>query len=97
MEDRAKQALAKMALEPQWEARFEPNSYGFRPGRSCQDAVQAIFLSIYKMLYSRILELIHLALTEFLSKRIKNQDLIEILLSPCSLLTIADMCKQLVH
>lgn len=48
MEDRAKQALAKMALEPQWEARFEPNSYGFRPGRSCQDAVQAIFLSIYK-------------------------------------------------
>lgn len=56
-----------------------------------------IFLSIYKMLYSRILELIHLALTEFLSKRIKNQDLIEILLSPCSLLTIADMCKQLVH
>lgn len=30
--DRAKQALAKMALEPEWEAKFEPNSYGFRPG-----------------------------------------------------------------
>ena len=27
---RAQQALGKMALEPEWEARFEPNSYGFR-------------------------------------------------------------------
>ncbi len=35
--DRAKQFLLLMALEPEWEARFEPNSYGFRPGRSCQD------------------------------------------------------------
>lgn len=43
MEDRARQALAKLALEPEWEARFEPNSYGFRPGRSCQDAVEAVF------------------------------------------------------
>ena len=40
--DRAIQALVKLALEPQWEARFEPNSYGFRPGRSCHDAIQAI-------------------------------------------------------
>ena len=30
--DRALQALCKMALEPEWEAKFEPNSYGFRPG-----------------------------------------------------------------
>jgi len=44
--DRAKQMLVKLALEPEWEAKFEPNSYGFRPGRSCQDAIQAIFLSI---------------------------------------------------
>ena len=27
MEDRAKQALVKSALEPEWEARFEPNSF----------------------------------------------------------------------
>jgi RNA-directed DNA polymerase len=46
MADRAAQALAKLALEPEWEAHFEPNSYGFRPGRSCHDAVQAIFQSI---------------------------------------------------
>ena len=31
---------------PEWEARFEPNSYGFRPGRSCLDAIEAIFLAI---------------------------------------------------
>lgn len=43
MYDRALQALVKLALEPEWEARFEPNSYGFRPGRSCHDAVDAIF------------------------------------------------------
>lgn len=44
--DRAKQALAKLALEPQWEAMFEPNSYGFRPGRSAHDAIEAIFLNL---------------------------------------------------
>lgn len=43
MLDRAHQALVKLALEPQWEARFEPNSYGFRPGRSPHDAIEAIF------------------------------------------------------
>ena len=32
MYDRALQALIKLGLEPEWEARFEPNSYGFRPG-----------------------------------------------------------------
>ena len=34
MRDRAKQALLKLAIEPEWEARFESNSHGFRPGRS---------------------------------------------------------------
>lgn len=44
--DRAKQALCKLALEPEWEARFEINSYGSRPGRNCQDAMEAIFTSL---------------------------------------------------
>jgi RNA-directed DNA polymerase len=43
MLDRALQALVKLALEPEWEARFEPNSYGFRPGRSPHDAIESIF------------------------------------------------------
>lgn len=41
--DRSRQALLKLALEPEWEAKFEPNSYGFRPGRSAHDAIEAIF------------------------------------------------------
>ncbi len=41
--DRAMQARVKNALEPQWEARFEPRNYGFRPGRSAHDAIEAIF------------------------------------------------------
>lgn len=47
IKDRAKQALAKFALEPEWEAVFEPNSYGFRPARSCHDAIEAIFLGLH--------------------------------------------------
>jgi RNA-directed DNA polymerase len=46
MHDRATQALVKQALEPEWEAKFEPHSYGFRPGRSCHDAIMAIFNAI---------------------------------------------------
>jgi len=46
MIERSKQALAKAALEPEWEARFEANSYGFRPARSCHDAIDAIYLCI---------------------------------------------------
>jgi RNA-directed DNA polymerase len=45
---RALQALVKLALEPEWEARFEPNSYGFRPGRSVHDASGAICIAIEK-------------------------------------------------
>src|SRR5215211_6941418 len=44
--DRVVQARAKNALEPEWEARFEPKSYGFRPGRGCHDAIEAIFQTV---------------------------------------------------
>jgi RNA-directed DNA polymerase len=43
MKERALQRLVQSVLEPEWEARFEPNSYGFRPGRSYHDAIEAIF------------------------------------------------------
>lgn len=46
VKDRAKQMLVKFALEPEWEAVFEPNSYGFRPGRSHQDAISSVYLSV---------------------------------------------------
>ena len=44
--DRAKQSLVKLALEPEWETKFEANSYGFRPGRSAWDAIGAIYVQI---------------------------------------------------
>jgi RNA-directed DNA polymerase len=44
--DRALQARVVNALEPEWEARFEPRTYGFRPGRGCQDAIAAIYLTV---------------------------------------------------
>ncbi|ERT09445.1 HNH endonuclease family protein [Lyngbya aestuarii BL J] len=43
LHDRALQALVKLGLEPYWEAQFEAESYGFRPGRSAHDAIDAIF------------------------------------------------------
>ena len=41
--DRCHQARVRQALEPQWEARFEARSYGFRPGRGCHDAIGSLF------------------------------------------------------
>jgi RNA-directed DNA polymerase len=41
--DRVRQAQVVGALEPEWETRFEPRSYGFRPGRGCHDAIEAIY------------------------------------------------------
>ncbi len=46
MRDRAAQALVKAVLEPEWEVKFEGHSYGFRPGRSAHDAIEAIFNQI---------------------------------------------------
>jgi len=43
--DRCHQGRVRNGLEAEWEARFEPKSYGFRPGRSCQDAIAAIYLT----------------------------------------------------
>ncbi|HSF76203.1 MAG TPA: group II intron reverse transcriptase/maturase [Microcoleus sp.] len=43
VKDRCLQAMVKNALEPEWEAKFEGTSYGFRPGRSCHDAIEKIF------------------------------------------------------
>lgn len=44
--DRCHQARVRNALEPEWEARFEPRSYGFRPGRSCADAIGALYSTL---------------------------------------------------
>lgn len=46
IEDQAKQMLVYLALCPQWEAYFEENNFGFRPGRSVMDAIEAVWLGL---------------------------------------------------
>lgn len=46
VKDRCMQALVKLALEPEWESRFEANSYGFRPGRCTMDAITAVHTTL---------------------------------------------------
>ena len=46
--DRVAQAIIKNALEPSWEVRFENNSFGFRPGRGCHDAIEGCFYRFRK-------------------------------------------------
>jgi RNA-directed DNA polymerase len=48
MYDRAQQALYKMALAPVAETTADKNSYGFREGRSCADAIEAGFNALSK-------------------------------------------------
>jgi len=44
--DRCHQGRVRNALEPEWEARFEPRSYGFRPGRGCHDAIESLYITL---------------------------------------------------
>jgi RNA-directed DNA polymerase len=40
--DRIVQSALRHVLEPIWEAKFATQSYGFRPGRSCKDALRRV-------------------------------------------------------
>ena len=42
VKDRIAQTAVKLAIEPIFEAAFHPMSYGFRPGRSCRDALREV-------------------------------------------------------
>jgi RNA-directed DNA polymerase len=48
IKDRVVQGVVKTAIEPQFEANFEPNSYGFRPAHSTHDAIGDIYNSLNK-------------------------------------------------
>ncbi|MGC0422718.1 group II intron reverse transcriptase/maturase [Embleya sp. AB8] len=52
--DRVLQSRVKNALEPEWEARFEPRSYGFRAGRGCHDAIEAIYNTVGQKRATRV-------------------------------------------
>jgi len=40
--DRVVQTALRMVIEPIFENRFHPHSYGFRPGRGCKDALRHV-------------------------------------------------------
>ena len=46
IKDRIYQEVIRMALEPEWEAKFEATSYGFRPSRRQHDAIRRIHYNI---------------------------------------------------
>ena len=52
--DRCHQQRVRHALEPEWEARFEPRSYGFRPGRGCHDAIAVIYNACKGLMARRV-------------------------------------------
>ncbi|AFZ19046.1 Retron-type reverse transcriptase [Allocoleopsis franciscana PCC 7113] len=56
VKNRVAQAVVKNALEPIWEAEFEANSYGFRPGRSCHDALEQSWIRLQKGMDTWVLD-----------------------------------------
>ena len=42
VKDRIVQTAVKLVIEPIFEAMFRPQSYGFRPGRGCHDALREV-------------------------------------------------------
>jgi RNA-directed DNA polymerase len=48
IKDRVVQGVARTAIEPNYEAKFEPNSYGFRPAHNAQDAIEDIFICLVR-------------------------------------------------
>jgi RNA-directed DNA polymerase len=42
VKDRVVQTALKMVIEPIFEFQFRPGSFGFRPGRSCKDALREV-------------------------------------------------------
>jgi RNA-directed DNA polymerase len=81
--DRVVQAALKLVLEPIFESDFQPCSYGFRPGRRCQDAVAEIhYLTSSPRSYEWVVEadikacfdeLSHSAILDRVRKRIRDK------------------------
>lgn len=82
--DRAWQCLAKFALEPAHEAIFHAHSYGFRTGRSAQDAQKQIFNNLRSKangISKRVIELD----IEKCFDRINHSTIMNSLIAPCGL------------
>jgi RNA-directed DNA polymerase len=82
--DRVAQAALKLVLEPIFEADFQPCSYGFRPNRRAQDAIEEV-VHLGNSTYELVLEadaeacfdnIDHVALMERVRRRIKDKKIL---------------------
>jgi len=85
--DRVVQSAVKMVIEPIFEREFAPSSYGFRPGRGCQDALR----EVERLLHEGHLHVVdvdikgyfdnipHAALMELLKERISDGKVLELI------------------
>src|SRR5215469_13555797 len=62
--DRVVQTAAKLIIEPIFEADLEPNTYGYRPKRSAQDAIRRV----HKLLGEGYTEVVDADLSKYLDR-----------------------------
>lgn len=74
LKNKAKEYLILLALEPEWETRFEQNLYSFRPGRNYYDAIYTIFDNLKLDLNKKNLTkyILNINLINYLDKINKN-------------------------
>jgi len=85
--DRVVQMAVLILLEPIFEADFEDCSYGFRPGRSAQEAVSAVkehmdqgFLAVYDADFKKFFDSIpHEVIMETVRKRIADKGILSLI------------------
>jgi RNA-directed DNA polymerase len=85
--DRVVQAALKLVLEPIFEVDFDPASYGFRPRRRAQDAIEDIRKAAregYEWVFEGDIaacfdEIDHTALMELVRKRVKDKRLLHLI------------------
>ena len=91
--DRAWQCLAKYALEPAHEAQFHARSYGFRPGRSTQDAQKVIFINLRSCSNGKDKRVLELDISKCFD-RISHKSIMERLICPNNLKTGIFRCLK---
>jgi RNA-directed DNA polymerase len=90
IKDRIVQEALRMIMEPIWEADFDNESYGFRPGRRTMDAVIALYNTLRgsNKTYQWVIEgditsyfdtIPHRRLVKCVKKRIQDKDILELL------------------
>jgi RNA-directed DNA polymerase len=85
--DRIVQAATRMIIEPIFESRFHPQSYGFRPGRGCKDGLREVW-RLLRSGYTHVVEIdirkffdniSHDKLMELVQERIADQRILRLI------------------